>query len=90
MDITTLYRDIGKTFREMGADKIVVVSSKNYSHLPDCNMSMDIVLDGELIRGAAEATAKEKWSFIDMHIQYREDDPSGNLMSEMIADGIWL
>lgn len=90
MDITQLYRDIGKTFREMGADKIVIISSKNYSNTPNCTMSMDMILSGDIIRADIEKCAAETWSFIEMHFQYLEDDTTGTLLYEMVDDGIWL
>lgn len=90
MDITTLYRDIAKTYREMGADKIVLVKSQNYSEMPGCEMSMDIVLDGDIIREDIAKVTKQKWDFIQMNIQYLADDPTGKLMEEMVYDGIWL
>lgn len=90
MDITSLYRDIAKTYREMGADKIVLVKSQNYSEMSGCEMSMDIVLDGDIIREDIAKVTKQKWDFIQMNIQYLADDPTGQLMEEMVYDGIWL
>lgn len=90
MDITSLYRDIAKTYREMGADKIVLVKSQNYSEMPGCEMSMDIVLDGDIVREDIKKITEQKWDFIQMNIQYLADDPTGQLMEEMVDDGIWL
>lgn len=90
MDITSLYRDIAKTYREMGADKIVLVKSQNYSEMPGCEMSMDIVLDGDIVREDIKKITEQKWDFIQMNIQYLTDDPTGKLIKEMVDDGIWL
>lgn len=86
--IAELYRQIGKTLREKGADRVILLRS--HKHLQDEGMTLEIAVDGSVHKEQLDQLAAKLWpklhcSFLDLNEEGNEE-----LLLEAIEDGILL
>ena len=87
--ITELYRRIGKTFRSMGADQVVLFSSRN-SPDSSCEMILEIAVDGSVKAESLQEKCRELWPHIEIKITCPGEDSDIFFEEEMMLDGIRL
>lgn len=87
--ITELYREIGKTFRSMGADQVVMLSSRKSSE-SSCEMILEIAVDGIVKAESLQEKSRELWPHIAINITCAGDDSDRFFGEEMMQDGIRL
>lgn len=86
--ITELYRQIGKTLREKGADRVILLRSRR--HLQEEEMTLEIAVDGSIHKEQLDQMAKMLWP--KLHCSFLDLNEAGNeeLLWEAIEDGILL
>ena len=91
-EIVDLYREIGKTFKDMGAEKVVLVNSrtnvKSSSFTEE--IFLEIAVEGNVDQKMLEKTACEKWPFLSMDLMVLDERSDQNLGSEIMEDGIFI
>lgn len=91
-EIVDLYREIGKTFKDMGAEKVVLVNSrtnvKSSSFTEE--IFLEIAVEGNVDQKMLEKTACEKWPFLSMDLMVLDERSDQNLVSEIMEDGIFI
>lgn len=91
-EIVDLYREIGKTFKDMGAEKVVLVNSrtnvKSSSFTEE--IFLEIAVEGNVDQKMLEKTACEKWPFLSMDLMVLDESSDQNLVSEIMEDGIFI
>ena len=87
MEMVKLYRAIGKTLHELGADRAVIIGAKaapNTSY----EMNLEIAVDGAIDVCYADKICAEKWPNICTSLLDLNDYGNMELMNEVIEDGI--
>lgn len=101
--VTDLYREIGRIFREYGADKVILIKAKNRiendtnDNLSNFgfkeiwkNMSLEIAADNLHDKEQLEKKCSELWPGLEVLILNLDEDANLNLMDEVMEDGILL
>lgn len=87
-DVTDLYRQIGRIFRENGADRVILLRSKK--HIDDGGMSLEIAVDGLVKKDVLLAECVGLWPEIRVVLLDLNEDENGDLTAEAVEDGILL
>ena len=89
MEIVTLYREIGRTLRFLGAYRVVLLNSKvNQNQKVD--MSLEIAVDGSLDIIEAQKQCLKKFPHVAIKFIDLNDFSNSSVMIEVIEDGIQL
>ncbi len=89
METVNIYREIGKKLHALGAYRVVLLHSKATPN-EKYEMSLEIAVDGMIdLKQAAEICA-ETWKTIEIKLLDLNDYSNGELMREVIEDGIQL
>ena len=89
METVNIYREIGKKLHALGAHRVVLLYSKATPN-EKYEMSLEIAVDGMIdLKQAAEICA-ETWKTIEIKLLDLNDYSNGELMREVIEDGIQL
>lgn len=87
-DVTVLYRQIGKTFREKGAERVILLRSRKY---PDkSGMELEVAVDGFINKEELQKECKNLWAEVDIVILDMNEEEHIDLLNEAIEDGILL
>lgn len=87
-DVTDLYRQIGRVFKENGTDRVILLRSKN--HTEDDGMSLEIAVDGFVKKDLLLTECVRRWPEIEVVILDLNEDENGDLTAEAVEDGILL
>ena len=86
-EITKLYREIGKKYREWGADKVYLL--KSHVNLDgEIQMCLEIAIGGMMIIEDIQKHSKLCWPDIMINILDLNEQP--NLIGEIVADAVLL
>lgn len=87
-DVTELYRQIGRKFRERGADRVILLCSRKF---PDSSgMALEIAADGCICREELLNESKALWPEVEITIFDMNEDEHADLLNEAMEDGILL
>ena len=89
MEIVNIYREIGKTLRALGAQRVVLLHSKA-TPSENYEMSLEVAVDGMIDVTEADKVCRATWENIDMKLLDLNDYSNRALMTEAIEDGIQL
>ena len=89
MEIVNIYREIGKTLRALGAQRVVLLHSKATPN-EKYEMSLEVAVDGMIDVTEADKVCRAAWENIDMKLLDLNDYSNRALMTEAIEDGIQL
>ncbi len=86
-EITDLYREIGRTFRDLGAMRVYLAHSRA---VPDADheMELEIVLDTDEETTVFSTESKNRWPQINIQISRIIDDM--NRDCELVEDAVLL
>lgn len=87
-DVTVLYRQIGKTFRERGADRVILLRSRKYSD--KAGMELEVAVDGASDKEELQKECKRLWPEVDIVIFDMNEEEHIDLLNEAMEDGILL
>lgn len=88
-DITELYQEIGSVFRSMGADQVILLSSK-VLHESEYELRMELVADGTVDLKDLQKQSRILWPYIDIEIIMKTDSLDGEILDEIRDYGILL
>ena len=66
-NITELYQEIGNVFRSMGADQVILLSSR-VLHESEYELQMELAVDGNVDQRELQKQSRIYWPYIDMEI----------------------
>lgn len=87
-DTAELYRQIGKRFRQKGADRVILLRSRKYPE--KAGMELVIAADGTFQKEELQNESKSLWPDVEITILDLKEDIKGELLEEAIEDGILL
>lgn len=87
-NVIELYRQIGKIFRENGADRVILLCSRK--HLQDEGMTLEIAVDGNIQKTQLMQEAAKLWPKLECKLLDLNEAGNEELFSEAIEDGILL
>lgn len=88
-NITELYQEIGNAFRSMGADQVILLSSK-VIHESEHELRMEIAVDGDVDQKELQKQSEKLWPYIDMQILIKTEELDGEILDEIREYGILL
>lgn len=88
-DITELYQEIGSVFRSMGADRIILLSSK-VIHNSEYELRVEVVVDGNTDLKELQKQSRIHWPHIDMEIIIKTENLGRETLDEIRDYGILL
>lgn len=88
-DIAELYQEIGSVFRSMGAEQIILLSSK-VLHKSEYELRMEIVVDGYADLEELQKQSRIHWPYIDMAIIIKTENLGREILDEIRDYGILL
>lgn len=98
--VTDLYREIGRIFREYGADKVVLLKSAKQIENSSLSglggeeiwrgMSLEVAVDGWIDSRQLEKVCKELWPGLEISVLDLNEDENPGLADEVMEDGILL
>lgn len=93
--ITEFYRQIGTTFREHGADRVVLLKAKNCQQNDKdtkqiYSMYLEIAADGCFDKEKLQKFCTEQWPDAEIRILDLSAEENLNLIDEILEDGILL
>lgn len=86
-EITKLYREIGKKYREWGAEQVVLLKSRSFQD-DEMEMMLEIAVDGMMNSDVLRKKSNILWPHI--HIKILDLNENPNLIEEVIEDGMIL
>lgn len=89
METVTLYREVGKTLRSLGAYRVVLLNSK-VTLQQNVKMSMEVAVDGAIDIKEAEKICLNKFTSVNIKLIDLNDYSNNSVMKEVIEDGIQL
>ena len=89
METVTLYREVGKTLRSLGAYRIVLLNSK-VTLQRNVKMSMEVAVDGAIDIKEAKKICLNKFTSVNIKLIDLNDYSNNSVMKEVIEDGIQL
>ena len=89
METVTLYREVGKTLRSLGAYRVVLLNSK-VTLQQNVKMSMEVAVDGAIDIKEAEKICSNKFPSVNMKLINLNDYSNNLVMKEVIEDGIQM
>lgn len=89
INIVELYREIGKLFRENGAEQVALLSSKNL-HNADCEMRLEIAADGSMNMKNIVEQCYKNWPQVEFVIYDLNNEEKRYLIEEINEGGIVL
>lgn len=90
--IAELYRQIGRTFRAHGVDKVVLLKAKNRATELDTypEMTLEIAADGWFDKKKLQQECRLLWPGVEINILDLNEDENLDLVDEVMEDGILL
>lgn len=85
--ITNIYREIGRTYREYGADQVVLLKSQA-SLENEKELSLEIAVDGAVDIHELQKISRQCWPAVVVELLDLNENP--NLITEIVEDGILL
>lgn len=82
-----LYREIGRTFRERGAERVALLSSKTCS---DVEIELEVAVDGMIDEKELYQISRNKWPYVQMKILNLNEEHNIHLIDEVVEDSILL
>ena len=89
METVTLYREVGKTLRSLGAYRVVLLNSK-VTLQQNVKMSMEVAVDGAIDIKEAEKICLNKFTSVNIKLIDLNDYSNNSVMKEVLEDGIQL
>ena len=89
MEIVNIYREIGKTLHNLGAQRVVLLHSKATPN-EEYEMNLEVAVDGMIDLKNADKVCKDTWENINIKLLDLNDYSNRELMMEVIEDGIQL
>ena len=89
METVTLYREVGKTLRSLGAYRVVLLNSK-VTLQQNVKMLMEVAVDGAIDIKEAEKICLNKFTSVNIKLIDLNDYSNNSVMKEVIEDGIQL
>lgn len=86
-DAAELYREIGRQFREFGADQVVLLSSKNDKETFEI-IELQIAVEGIVNKKELETVCLKLWPQIRFELMIDDESDGGLLHQEMIEEGV--
>ena len=87
-DIVDLYREIGREFRSLGAEKVFLMNSRTNVD-SEKEMYLEIAVEGAIQKEKAEEK-KQLWPFLEMTITVIDEISDRDSVNEIYEDGIIL
>lgn len=84
--IAEFYRQIGRTFRQHGADRVVLLKSRTCQQ----SMYLEIAADGCFELQELQKVCSEQWPDAEISILDLNEEENLNLIDEVLEDGILL
>ncbi len=88
-NITELYQEIGNVFRSMGADQVILLSSR-VLHESEYELQMELAVDGNVDQRELQKQSRIYWPYIDMEILIKTEELDGEILDEIREYGILL
>lgn len=88
-NITELYQEIGNVFRSMGADQVILLSSR-VLHESEYELQMELAVDGNVDQEELQKQSRKHWPYIDMEILIKTEELDGEILDEIREYGILL
>ena len=86
-EITDLYRQIGREFRALGAERVILVSSRG-CRASEQELLLEVAVEGILSTTELQQHADALWPHVAVQVVMMEENISR--LDEMEADGIVL
>lgn len=88
-NITELYQEIGTLFRRLGADQVILLSSK-VLHDSEYELYLEIAVDGAADLKELQEESRKQWPDIEMQLLLKTEELDGELLDEIQEYGILL
>lgn len=89
ISVADLYREIGRTFREHGAERVALLSSKTCSDA-ETEIELEVAVDGMIDEKELYQSSKNQWPYVQMKILNLNEEHNIHLIDEVIEDSILL
>lgn len=89
ISVADLYREIGRTFREHGAERVALLSSKTCSDV-ETEIELEVAVDGMINEKELYQSSRNQWPYVQMKILNLNEEHNIHLIDEVIEDSILL
>ena len=86
-EVVDLYREIGKEFRRLGAEKVILLHAKTNPQNVE-EMYLEVAVEGFVEKEKLLAKSREEWPFLSMEIMVLDEVMDKELVLEIMEDGI--
>ncbi len=87
--VAELYREIGKVFREHGAQRVALLSSRTNQGTVQ-EMTLELAVDGDIVAKELYQECHRRWPSVEMVIYDLNDENNVDLIDEVVEDSILL
>ena len=88
-EIVKLYREIGREFRVLGAEKVFLMNSRTNSVLTE-GMKVESAVEGLAKKEQLQEQCSKMWPFLKADITLIDESSDQNMVNEIYEDGIVL
>lgn len=86
-EVVELYREIGREFRQLGAEKVILLHSRTNPEKVE-EMILEIAVEGFVEKEKLNVKSKERWPFLTIEIILVNELNNHELENEIMEDGI--
>lgn len=86
-EVVDLYREIGKEFRRLGAEKVALLHART-NHENAVEMFLEIAVEGFVEKERLLEKGQELWPFLSIELIVLNEVTDKNLVLEIMEDGI--
>lgn len=88
-EVVDLYREIGKEFRSLGAEKVILIQSRTNPENTE-EMFLEVAVEGFVEKELLLRKSQELWPFVSMEVTVLDEISDRECVSEIMEDGIFI
>lgn len=88
-EVVDLYREIGKEFRSLGAEKVILIQSRTNPENTE-EMFLEVAVEGFVEKELLLRKSQELWPFVSMEVIVLDEMSDRECVSEIMEDGIFI
>lgn len=88
-EVVDLYREIGKEFRSLGAEKVILIQSRTNPGNTE-EMFLEVAMEGFVEKELLLRKSQELWPFVSMEVTVLDEMSDRECVSEIMEDGIFI
>lgn len=88
-EVVDLYREIGKEFRNLGAEKVILIQSRTNPENTE-EMFLEVAVEGFVEKELLLRKSQEFWPFVSMEVTILDEMSDRECVSEIMEDGIFI